>query len=318
VQRIEKIYQQISRSEGLMQSSNNSKPPTGLKIMMAGEFNVKAGWTLGPRVLEEHELVYFPNKSKTKYLIGDKSYTLDKPGYILTRPNEEHMYTFDNTQSTKHLFIHFVLERDDLSGNWPPYLVDGPSFIPSSETSIIPTLLKQILYLASAKSTYSEKRSCYLLLAALVELEGLDCSDQEEKSHQNTPGQILKALEYIDQNLHLSLSISKLAAVTGWTHEHFTRMFVQYTGVTPRKMLMQRRIEKAAKLLIYEQESIKQIAYTVGFRDEHYFSRSFMKVKGITASRYRELYTDPRLQHLAPSEKSFTSYPINEYFIFQS
>ncbi|MFH5186869.1 AraC family ligand binding domain-containing protein [Paenibacillus sp. TAB 01] len=80
-------------------------------VVMAGDFTVKAGWTLGPRHLNDYELVYFPIGSDTQYRLADgRSYKLDEPCFVLTCPGQEHTYIFDEKKPTRHLFIHFVMQ----------------------------------------------------------------------------------------------------------------------------------------------------------------------------------------------------------------
>ncbi|WP_165971945.1 helix-turn-helix domain-containing protein [Paenibacillus piri] len=285
------------------------------RIRMAGDFTVKAGWTLDKRQLYEYELVYFPAGTQTRYTVEDKYYILDEPCFILTRPLEPHMYQFDSLQPTRHLFIHFDIDLP--AADRPACSILSPgsaSLIPSAQISILPGLLKQIIHLASAKPIRWMERGALLLYTLLTELDAAasDIGSMESPP----PSQISKALQYIDHHLTRSLSVAEIARDSGWTHEHFTRVFVQAVGVSPQSFIARRRIEKASQLLIQTNSSIKEIAYAVGFRDEHYFSRCFSKIKGRSASDYRNQFSDPRAQHLAPAEAYTAAYPMNRYFIY--
>jgi len=60
-------------------------------------------------------------------------------------------------------------------------------------------------------------------------------------------------------------------------------------GISFRALLQGIRIEKAKELMTsHPQMSIKQIAYSVGFSDTHYFSRCFHKVVGVTPTEYNK------------------------------
>ena len=56
---------------------------------------------------------------------------------------------------------------------------------------------------------------------------------------------------------------------------------------------------------------MKNVAYAVGFTDENYFCRVFKNVKGITATKYRKKYYDPRYSELHPVSESDSPYPPN-------
>lgn len=286
------------------------------QIEMAGDFIIKSGWTLGPRSLTEYELVYFPNGSKTKYEVFDRTYLLNESCFIITRPSEEHMYIFDQIQPTRHLFIHFKCDVAKSDSPLKDLILNGSSYIAAEETSFVPRMLKHILYLADTRPYQWYERCNYLLLAALAELNGTTELKKTEPNSKIKPIQIIRALDYIDKNLTRNLNVAEVANITGWTHEHFTRIFTDHIGLPPQKAIMYRRVERACQHLLHEQWSIKQIAFAVGFKDEHYFSRTFIKVKGITATEYRNKYADSRLHHLAPAEEYSSPYPINKYILF--
>ncbi|MCS7458591.1 AraC family transcriptional regulator [Paenibacillus doosanensis] len=294
-----------------------SKPAPGCSaphIVIAGDFTVKAGWTLGPRALTDYELVYFPVGSAAEYRLDDRTFRLEEPCFILTRPAQTHTYRFDPVQPTRHLFVHFMM--DTLTGSHdlsPLVSPDGPSYLPAGKASLLPSLLTHILHLAAARPPSWESRCNLLLYSLLAELEELAGSAAAEAEEANPlPPQIVKALQTIDQHLHLPLSVAAIADSVGWTHEHFTRIFVRHTGMTPQKAISERRIDRACQLLVQSHDTVKQIAFTVGFTDEHYFSRCFTRSKGMTASEYRERFSDPRAQHLAPAEAYRTPYPANK------
>lgn len=287
-----------------------------IKLIMAGHFYVKQGWVYGPVQNTCHQIVYFPAGSSTKYVSQAKTIVLNKPCIIITPPGERHSYEFDPDHPVEHIFITFSWESekdasDDLLG------CNESLCLHSVEETFVPTLIKQILYLSSKKVYLWDKRCKLLLASALAELEGL------RGMNTNTHAPIMdtqrslpihKALDYIDEHLSQPITVAEIAEEIGWTHAHFTRKFVQHTGITPQKAILIRRIERACQMLVQETRSISQIAYEVGFQDVHYFYRVFKKIKGITAAKYREKFSSPHLQHLSVTEELQTSYPVNRYF----
>jgi AraC-like DNA-binding protein len=186
----------------------------------------------------------------------------------------------------------------------------------SVEETIVPLLMKQILYLSHKKSYLWEERCKLLLASTLAELEGLKGmqfarSAPISDTKHSLP--VLKALDYIDRNLREPITIAQLASEAGWSHEHFTRKFVQYTGMSPQKAIVKRRIERACQLLVQEKWNVSEIAYTVGFQNVHYFYRTFMNVMGVTATQYRQKFSSPHLKHLSPVNELEASYPLNQY-----
>lgn len=310
-----------------------------VRLLMAGDFTVKAGWTLGPRRLAEHELVYFSSGSGTVYRTGTQSFRLSGPSFVLTRPGEEHAYRFDPDAPTRHLFVHFRVGPSACCASPLSAAAPLPSAAPSSpaallpsaallsaaarpvlpagQTPLVPAMLRHLLHLSASRPACWEARCASLLQAILAELGGIAEADGGEAAAKPTlPPQLIRALEYMEERLHQPLSVAEIARRSGWTHEHFTRVFVRLLGIPPQQELVRRRIERASWQLIQTEDTVKEIAYAVGFRDEHYFSRCFLKIKGVNATEYRRQFADPRIRHLAPAGAYEAPYPLNRYMVF--
>jgi AraC-like DNA-binding protein len=54
----------------------------------------------------------------------------------------------------------------------------------------------------------------------------------------------------------------------------------QYSGLSPKEYITNRLILEAQRRLYYEESSVKELAYYLGFNDPEYFSRLFRKVTG--------------------------------------
>jgi len=83
------------------------------------------------------------------------------------------------------------------------------------------------------------------------------------------------------------LSLEKVAKSLALSPTQLSRILNQDVGVGFRSLLRQKRIEEAKHLLASRRYSIKEVALRVGFRDSHYFSRTFKALTGQSASEYR-------------------------------
>lgn len=192
-------------------------------------------------------------------------------------------------------------------------------FVQSIEETFVPQIIQQIMQLSNKKVYKWEERCKLLLLSALAELEGLaglPSANPVQVTDTKHSQPVWKALDYIDRHLSEPIAVAQLAEAAGWSHEHFTRKFVQYTGMSPQKAILLRRVERACQLLVLGELNISEISDTVGFQNTHYFSRAFKRLKGITASEYRQKYSTPNLQHLSPAKEWEASYPLNHYFYY--
>jgi AraC family transcriptional regulator len=280
-------------------------------IHVLGDFVKRAGTGLGPRQIRDYELLYFPDGTKSEYIVEGETYVLHEPCFIITRPGETHQYRYDPLLPSRHIFIHFGFDHNPDAV--PPLQIlqkGGPSCVPV-EGELLVGMMKQVLTIAYSFPDRLQQRGSSLLLALLEEINGSVVDQPLIQDNLRIPPQISKALDYIEKHLDEPLSVDRLAQRVGWTHEHFSRSFVRHLGRTPREMIIQRRIERACQLLLYEERSVKNVAYAVGFTDENYFCRVFKTVKGITATKYRKKYYNPRYSELHPVSESDTLYPPN-------
>ena len=115
---------------------------------------------------------------------------------------------------------------------------------------------------------------------------------------ERTPGQargpailtrrkLSRVQELIESRLDADLSLQELAAEAGYSRSHFLRAFHATTGVTPHRYVLNRRIERARRLLGESEMSIAQVAYRCGFSSQAHLTLVFRKVCGLTPGEYR-------------------------------
>jgi AraC family transcriptional regulator len=87
--------------------------------------------------------------------------------------------------------------------------------------------------------------------------------------------QVRRLTAHIDDRLHEQLNLQALAAVVGlgiWT---FARHFRESFGRTPHAYIVERRIDRARRLLAQSSLPIKEIASLCGFADQAHMTRIF-------------------------------------------
>lgn len=100
------------------------------------------------------------------------------------------------------------------------------------------------------------------------------------------PAKIQLAINYIQMHLSSPITVTALAEHVNQSAHYFSKLFLQATGQRPLEYLVQKRIEKAQFLMLTTSLSLSEIAIETGFDSLSYFSRSFKKVTGQSASQY--------------------------------
>ncbi|MBQ4528504.1 MAG: AraC family transcriptional regulator [Clostridia bacterium] len=98
-----------------------------------------------------------------------------------------------------------------------------------------------------------------------------------------------KIKNYIDSNISENISMDNLAKLVFKSPSQTIRIFKKQFGTTPYDYHMKNRITKAISLLGGTNMSVREIAFGLGFCDEHYFSSVFKKKTGKKPTEFRNI-----------------------------
>ena len=97
------------------------------------------------------------------------------------------------------------------------------------------------------------------------------------------------AVRHIGTHLGEAIRLDDLASAAAVSKDHFIRLFSRELGITPGQYINRKKIEAAQlRLLLSPAESVKSVAYSLGFDNLPYFNRLFLKLTGESPGRYRE------------------------------
>lgn len=120
-------------------------------------------------------------------------------------------------------------------------------------------------------------------------LSALEQNMEYSKTKLPDTRRIKPAVEYLLEHLFdADLRISNLHEHCGISAPTFRRLFEKAFECTPKKYVLQQRIQSAADLLKSgEYSSISAVAEAVGFEDQLYFSKCFKQFYGVAPSVYK-------------------------------
>jgi AraC family transcriptional regulator len=98
-----------------------------------------------------------------------------------------------------------------------------------------------------------------------------------------------RVLEFIEEHLADTISLSTLSALAQLSPYHFARAFKQALGMPPHRYHMNRRVERAKALLA--DRSVTEVALAVGYAETSSFSSGFRRVTGMSPTEFRRAQT---------------------------
>jgi AraC family transcriptional regulator len=91
----------------------------------------------------------------------------------------------------------------------------------------------------------------------------------------------------MDAEIAEDLDLETLSAESGYSRNHFLRLFNAATGSAPHQYLLRLRIDKAQTMIRNHSVNLLDVALACGFSSHAHFSKVFRKVLGITPSQFR-------------------------------
>ena len=94
-------------------------------------------------------------------------------------------------------------------------------------------------------------------------------------------------LDFVEANLDRNIGLAEIAGVSGLTVSQFSRAFKRSTGLSPYRYVVERRVDRARRLLVETSNSLAEVAYSAGFSSQSHMIDTFRRHLGTTPGRYR-------------------------------
>jgi len=99
--------------------------------------------------------------------------------------------------------------------------------------------------------------------------------------HHNTVDLKVNYSQYIESQLNKDYS-------------YLSSLFSEVEGTTIEKYIIHQKIEKVKELLVYDELTLSEIAYKMGYGSVAYLSSQFKKVTGLTPSHFKQVKENKR------------------------
>ena len=239
------------------------------------------GWGPGVR---NHFLLHHVLSGKGVYLCREERYELSAGDTFLVYPDTTIHYCADSQEPWEYIWVGFsgldaaaCVARTDFTPDAPVYY--------GRDSGEIRALMEGVYrsYGVSAWEELEMTARLYSLLAFLTRT-----AKARPESRQDVPDCAQMAAEYIINHYEEPITVEGLAAYAAVSHSSLYRRFVKRFQISPKRFLLEYRIERACALLSTTNCSIQEVATSVGFEDPFYFSRAFKDVKGFSPRQYAQ------------------------------
>lgn len=95
-------------------------------------------------------------------------------------------------------------------------------------------------------------------------------------------------IDYIEANLDGKLDLEMVAEAVHYSKYHLHRMFTSTVGMTIHDYVQRRQLTEAAKLLVFSDRPIIEVAFICGYESQQAFSSAFKSMYKIPPAEYRD------------------------------
>ena len=105
---------------------------------------------------------------------------------------------------------------------------------------------------------------------------------------QNQIENVMTIINYIEDHLTENPDLDTIAEAMHYSKYHMHRVFAEETGLTIHNYMQRRRLTEAAKLLVFSEKPIMEIALIAGYESQQAFTAVFKEMYKKTPGKYRE------------------------------
>lgn len=264
-----------------------SHAPVDLHFYYYGSEKCSPGSSWGPAVKDHYKLFYIHSGQGVFRSRGEVRQLTAGQGFLVT-PGAVFSYQADDSSPWVQSWVAFHGSYTETYLSLAGLSAETPIF-QSGADSPLPGCFRQVRdadYPGESRELRITSAFFQLMAAILDEASGARTGSPPPEGRRKT--YTARAMEYVDVNYSRGVTVEELAADLGLTRKYLSRLFKDETGISPQQYLLKYRLDKASELLRTTALSVKEVSYSVGYKDPLLFSRMFKQLFGLSPRQYRE------------------------------
>jgi len=117
--------------------------------------------------------------------------------------------------------------------------------------------------------------------------------DTKSRVIEKIKNTIVQLIHHSDQDLKVNYS-QYIESHLSRDYAYLSSLFSEVEGTTIEKYIINQKIERVKELLVYDELTLSEIAYQMGYSNVAYLSNQFKKVTGLTPSHFKQVKENKR------------------------
>lgn len=217
-------------------------------------------------------------------------------GFFFAKAGEELTIVHHARSEKEKMSAHWLhIDYQFINGLDPVFFLDLPVVVKGKQAqdfSVILNAIGNVYKNNESKNLNSLVKQINGGFELLALLEAVSKPSEILSKQLMSDARLQNVFKHIAQHLEKEIKPSELAKLAHLSLSHFHALFQNLVGQTPMNYIKRMRINKAQKLLVMTNASVKEVASNLGFKNAYHFSREFSKELGIPPIEYRKTHTN--------------------------
>lgn len=241
------------------------------------------------RRINEYQMVYIV-EGRGHLEMGEVGYAIEPGSLFLLFPDIPHAYRPDPATGWTENWVGITGPHMDALLAGGIISPSRPVYHPGYQHAMAEGF-QYIFRQVKQQAPLFQFRICAEVLKLLAETLSVERLSVQESKAQDI---VDRAKTWIESHLQQVFDLDNLAGELSLSVTAVNDVFKGFTGMTPYQYGIHVKINRAKEILAGGENSVKEIAWQVGFDDQFYFSRLFKKKTGYSPSQWMLMQTPGR------------------------
>ncbi|MBQ1211713.1 MAG: helix-turn-helix domain-containing protein [Clostridia bacterium] len=264
-----------------------------IDLFQAGDVSYVSGYEIPSHKQWCHEISYII--SGEGYFTTDNETDLLVEGDIHFCPaGKTHAIRTANGSDLRYAYIGFSFnekaDQNEEIRQLKEYYEKLAYYKVTDSHNLVVPLFRNLDELYGRESFYTTMVEAYLIQMLVLVYRCFDAQPKSEYfppvSEKNVSQSMYAVAKYIDKHIFETINVQKLAQEIGYNYSYLSDAFCRCNGITIRRYISNRKIQKAIELMCCGKLSVVQVSNRLQYATVQSFSKAFKRTMGCSPTEF--------------------------------
>jgi AraC-like DNA-binding protein len=136
---------------------------------------------------------------------------------------------------------------------------------------------------------YDPEKISFLQIEKIVNQDGFELiADKEKLLVEQIKLAVIELIHYYNNANSLIRNSDYIIEKLGYTYQYLSTIFSKQENITLEKYIILQKIEKVKELLAFDNYTLSEISFMMGYSSVQYLSNQFKLITGVSVSDYKK------------------------------